>query len=173
MQQARRVATLFSLAACVDIAAGDTLAATVAWSETRCWRQSSWCRWAIGRPASAARLTAAMPAILERAQALDDDAIGVATVVAGVRHALHESHTRGCFAPRGPLGTHSVTLGLRVLTQGDYRCTYRRPRRATLAVSSMMPSSCTALVPHLPADRADRSVASATTVLYILSRFPR
>jgi urease accessory protein len=37
------------------------------------------------------RLTAAMPAIIERAQLLDDDAIGVGTVSQAFASALHES----------------------------------------------------------------------------------
>jgi urease accessory protein len=93
-QAAPAFATLFSLAAVRwHIAAGDTLAGYLwAWSENQVLAAVKLVP--LGQSAGQRllhRLTAAMPAILERAQALDDDAIGVATVSQVFASALHES----------------------------------------------------------------------------------
>jgi urease accessory protein len=87
-------ATMFSLAAARwHISASDTLAGYLwAWSENQVLAAVKLVP--LGQSAGQRllhRLTAAMPAIIERAQLLDDDAIGVGTVSQAFASALHES----------------------------------------------------------------------------------
>ena len=87
-------ATMFSLAAARwDIGAADTLAGYLwAWSENQVLAAVKLVP--LGQSAGQRllhRLTAAMPAIVERAQAVADEAIGVGTVSQVFASALHES----------------------------------------------------------------------------------
>ena len=93
-QAAPAFATLFSLAAVRwRIEAGDTLRGYLwAWSENQVLAAVKLVP--LGQSAGQRllhRLTAAMPAIVERAQALEDDAMGVGTVSQALASALHES----------------------------------------------------------------------------------
>jgi urease accessory protein len=93
-QGAPAFATLFSLAAVRwQIDTGDTLAGYLwAWSENQVLAAVKLVP--LGQSAGQRllhRLTTAMPAIVERAQTLADDAIGVGTVSQALASALHES----------------------------------------------------------------------------------
>jgi urease accessory protein len=93
-QAAPAFATMFSLAAARwNINATDTLAGYLwAWSENQVLAAVKLVP--LGQSAGQRllhRLTAAMPAIVERAQTLGDDAIGVGTVSQVFASALHES----------------------------------------------------------------------------------
>jgi len=93
-QAAPAFATMFSLAAARwDIDAADTLAGYLwAWSENQVLAAVKLVP--LGQSAGQRllhRLTAAMPAIIERARTLGDDAIGVGTVSQVFASALHES----------------------------------------------------------------------------------
>jgi urease accessory protein len=93
-QAAPAFATLFSLAAVRwRIEAADALTGYLwAWSENQVLAAVKLVP--LGQSAGVRllhRLTAAMPAIVERAQSLGDDAIGVGTVSQALASALHES----------------------------------------------------------------------------------
>jgi len=94
IEAAPAFATLFALAAVRwHIGAGDALAGYLwAWSENQVLAAVKLVP--LGQSAGQRllhRLTAAMPAIVERARTLADDAIGVSTVSQAIASALHES----------------------------------------------------------------------------------